>query len=177
MAVVHYCIRQLMMKILISQANLTSVPINVGAQSPEGNSKMILHIKDSIRWRYDIIMQRYWSEETIILFLHYKSILYNQTSVLKYSRISCQCHTNLPATSVGMRLCNHLWCMFFWKVWHHCLGAPSVPSFITLTTYQTSHSHSGKLIFPVGLWLLLTHTTQTQTQSGVFEFELEMFQT
>ncbi len=63
-------------------------------------------------------------------------------------RISCQCHTKLPATSVRRRLCKHVCSMFFWNVWHHRLGAPSVPSLVTLTTYQTSHSHSGKLIFP-----------------------------
>lgn len=76
-------------------------------------------------------------------------LFYSLDGIIKVSptkrRISCQCHTKLPQTSVGKRLYNHIQCMFFWKVWHHCLGALSVPSLIKLITYQGRHSHSGKL--------------------------------
>lgn len=108
---------------------------------------MILHKKDSSRWIWYNNTTLLITGTAILLLLHYKSIFHNQTSLVKHWRTSCPCHTKLPAISVGKRLWNH-WCMFFWDVWHQCLGAASVPSPITLTTYQTGHNHSGKLIFP-----------------------------
>lgn len=84
-------------------------------------------------------------------------------------KISCQCHTELSATSVGKSLSSRLLVlMFFLKR----MTSPSRSSFSSFLhpTYQTSHSHSGKLISTVRLCLIFTLTIQAGAQSRVLEF-------
>lgn len=82
-------------------------------------------------------------------------------------KISCQCHTELSATSVGKSLSSRLLVlMFFLKR----MTSPSRSSFSSFLhpTYQTSHS--GKLISTVRLCLIFTLTIQAGAQSRVLEF-------
>lgn len=105
-------------------------------------------------------MQRYWSEETIILFLHYKSILYNQTSVLKYSRISCQCHTNLSGNEIVQSPLVHVFlkCMT-------SLSRSSFSSFLHHTHYLSNQPQS-QWKTDIPCWtVIITHSHNTNTNS------------
>lgn len=88
---------------------------------------------------------------------------------LACKKISCQCHTELSATSVGTSLSSRLLVLMFFLKRMTSPSRSSFSSFLHLT-YQTSHSHSGKLISTVRLCLIFTLTIQTGAQSRVLEF-------
>lgn len=97
----------------------------------------------------------------LIIVEHHCNIL---TNFIKLSGLS-----SVPPSVGGKRLCNCLRAdVFFLK----CMTSLSRSSFSSFPhqIYQTSRSHSGKLISTAGLWLISTFTTQTRSQFWVLEF-------